>query len=230
MKKSSVNIQLRSLKAAMNTAVRLELIDRNPFEKTRLLKVPAEEPVYLSPEEFVRLVAAIDDEGFKSFVLVAVLTGMRRGELINLQWNDVDFTKRIIRVTNKPDFVVKGMRPRVLPMNRDLFNILSSLPRRGEYVLSNHRRQKHTPGFVTKKFKESVRAAVLPDGIHLHSLRHTHASWLLQASTPLAEIQRLLGHSSIVTTQIYSHMEQEHLRGAVEKLRLPEFTPVQNVE
>lgn len=221
MKKSSANVLLRALKAGMNTAVRLELIDRNPFEKTALLRVPPQEPAYLSPMQFAQLLEAIVESTFRTFVVVAVLTGMRRGELIHLRWVDVDLDRRLIRVTNTDEFTVKGMRARVIPINRDLHRILASLPRRSERVLTDGNGRSYSSTAVTKKFKLAVRKAGLPETIHLHSTRHTHASWLLQASTPMSEIQRLLGHSSIETTQIYSHMEQEHLRGAVERLRLP---------
>ena len=79
--------------------------------------------------------------------------------------------------------------------------------------------------YLTHKFTDYARVAGLKRKLHFHSLRHTYASWLVQSSTPLAEIQKLLGHSSVVTTQIHSHLEEEHLRGAAEKIRLEEFTP-----
>ena len=69
-----------------------------------------------------------------------------------------------------------------------------------------------------------VRGCCLPEKIHLHSLRHSYASWLIQSEISLVEIQKLPGYSSVTTTQIYAHLDHEHLRNAVEKIQLLEFT------
>ena len=87
MKKVSTNVYLRTVKAAFNTAARLNLIQQNPFRGCGLFRIPAQDPVYITKEEFAGLLAAIQDNRFRVFVLFAVLTGMRRGELIGLRWS-----------------------------------------------------------------------------------------------------------------------------------------------
>lgn len=71
---------------------------------------------------------------------------------------------------------------------------------------------------VTHSFKKYIRHTGLPGSIHFHSLRHSFASLLASAGVPLFDIQKLLIHSNIQTTQIYSHLAPEHLRTSVERL------------
>lgn len=117
------------------------------------------------------------------------------------------------------------MRLRTIPINKDLFGLLLKMVPESEHVFVDAKGTPYHGAWVTKYFKRAVIRCGLPNKIHLHSLRHPYASWLVQSSTPLAEVQKLLGHSSVVTTQIYSHLEEEHLRGAVERIRLDQFTP-----
>ena len=72
--------------------------------------------------------------------------------------------------------------------------------------------------FISKQFKKSVRAAVLNDKIHFHSLRHSFASNLVQKGVSLYVVKELLGHEDIKTTQIYSHLQKENLMDAVNLL------------
>ena len=222
--KVSANVYIRSLKTAFNMAIRLHLIQDNPFQGCRLFRIPPKDPVYIPKEDFAKVLVAIDDHRFRNLVLFAALTGMRRGELTSLRWLDVDLSSKFMRVTNKDDFTVKGMSSRSIPINLDLFNVLQKMPRESEYVFVGVHGKPYSGPSVTKKFKRIVRKCGLSDKIHFHSLRHSYASWLVQLGTPLAQIQRLLGHSSVVTTQIYSHLEDEHLRGAAERICLDEFT------
>lgn len=225
VKRVSANVYLRTLKTVFNTAIRLNLIDQNPFKNCKLFRIPVEEPAYIPKAEFAKLLIAIDDRRFRNLIVFAVLTGMRRGELVSLRWTDIDLTNRLIHIRNKDDFTAKGMRPRTVPMNQDLFGLLLKMAPESEHVFVDANGNPYHGPWVTKNFKRGVRRCGLPDKIHLHSLRHTYASWLVQSSTPLAEIQKLLGHSSVVTTQIYSHLEEEHLRGAAERIRLDQFAP-----
>jgi integrase len=184
-----------------------------------------EEPAYIPKAEFAKLLIAIDDRRFRNLIVFAVLTGMRRGELVSLRWTDIDLTNRLIHIRNKDDFTAKGMRPRTVPMNQDLFGLFQKMNPESEHVFVDASGKPYQGAWVTKYFKRAVIRCGLPNKIHLHSLRHTYASWLVQSSTPLAEVQKLLGHSSVVTTQIYSHLEEEHLRGAAERIRLDQFAP-----
>lgn len=104
--------------------------------------------------------------------------------------------------------------------NQEAFTLLLNIPKESDYVFVDADKKPYKAGTVTQKFKQIVRASGLSDRIHLHSLRHSYASWLVQSSIPLAEVQKLLGHSSVVTTEIYAHLEHENLRNAVETIQL----------
>jgi len=225
MNKISANIYLRTVKAAFNTVVNLGLIETNPFRNTKPFKIPPEDPIYIPKTDFAKLLLVIDDEQFRRLVLFAVLTGLRRGELISLRWSDIDMQNRLIRIHNKEDFTVKAMRPRTIPINRDLFRLIEALPKNYDHVFVDRRGLPLKGGYVTKKFKQHIRRCGLSERFHWHNLRSTFASYLVQSSTPLAEVQRLLGHSSVVTTQIYAAVSDDNLRQAADKIQLDEFTP-----
>jgi integrase len=223
--KVTANDYLRSLKTAFNIGLRLNLVVSNPFKDCKMFRIPHVTPTYFRKEEFGLLLRTITDQRFRLLVLFAALTGMRRGEIVNIRWVDIDMSARLIFIQNSENFTVKAMRSRTIPMNPDAFNLLRDVPRESEYVFVDAERKPYRAGTVTKKFKRFVKTCGLSEKIHLHSLRHSYASWLVQSEIPLAEVQKLLGHSSVVTTQIYAHLEHEHLRNAVEKIQLAEFIP-----
>jgi len=225
MNKVSANIYLRTLKAAFGIAVRFKLIEDNPFRNCKLFRVPPNEPAYVTKEGFAALLAALEKSWLRYIVVVAVLTGMRRGELVNLRWNDIDLRNRLIHIRNKEDFIVKSMRPRSIPINQDLLALLLRIPKGSEFLFIDEKGRPLKGSYVAKKFKQAARGCGLSERIHFHSLRHTYASWLVQSSTPLVEVQKLLGHSSVITTQIYSHLEENHLRAAAERIQLDQIVP-----
>jgi site-specific recombinase XerD len=105
------------------------------------------------------------------------------------------------------------------------FQLIERLPRRADHVFVDRKVMPLKGGYVTKRFKQYIRRAGLSEQFHWHHLRATFASYLVQSSTPLAEVQRLLGHSSVVTTQIYAVVSDDNLRNAADKIHLDEFTP-----
>ncbi len=211
----SVNIELRSLKAAFSEAKRLRLIEDSPFEGMKQIRVPYKEAGYLSEVEFLRLLTAIDDADFKALVKFAVLTMMRRGEIANLRWADVDLTRKEIRVRSNGEFRVKSGKPRAIPMNNWVSDFLAARVRRGEYVFSNSSGHAIDGSAVSRRFKRYVHKAGLNIGIHFHSLRHTGISWLINRGVPPPFVQRIAGHSSLSVTQGYTHLEDKNLITAI---------------
>ncbi len=214
-----VNIEFRTLKAAFNKAVAWGYLASNPFNSCSQLRVPPSEPVYLKKVEFKKLLEGIADQEFRELVIFAVSTMMRLGEILMLTWSDVDFNHRLIHVRNKATFTVKGGRPRVVPISEQVFYMLLNMERRSQFVFSNKDRKPLLTRSASRRFKRYVLKCGLPSSIHFHSLRHTGASWLVQESVPLFEIQQILGHSSPSVTQIYSHLSHEKLRETVEKIK-----------
>lgn len=215
----TVNIELRTLKAAMNTAIRWKQLELNPFAQIRAVRVPDAPPTYFSKLDFQKLLNLISEEWLKEILLFAVLTGMRRGEILNLRWQDVDLQRRIIFIQSNPTFKTKQGKRRVVPMNDILQIMLKRKSERstGEYIF-HLRGRKINDDHASKKLKKYVRAIGLNGKLHFHSLRHTFASWLVQDGVSLYEVQKLLGHSSIAVTQVYSHLQPESLLSTVNRI------------
>lgn len=217
VKAVTVNIDLRSLRAAFNDAVRMKLLDVSPCVGMRPLRFDYAEAAFLSQSDTVSLLRVINDTGFKNLVLFAIYTMIRLGELIRLGWEDVDFKRRELRIQNKEGFRVKGGRPRVVPMNDWVFQYLGSLQNKSGPVFKNSKGIRLLPGSVSHKFKRYVRQAELDDRVHFHSLRHTGISLLVNQGVSPVHLQRIAGHSSIQTTDIYTHTEDRSLQQAVSR-------------
>jgi integrase len=218
----SVNMELRSLRAAMNVAVSWKFIETNPFLKLKQARVPESQPSYLTKQDFQRLIDQVKEPWLKEIIVFAVLTGMRRGEILNLRWEDVDLPRKVIRIHSRADFKTKQGRQRVVPMSEGVYHLLSARYARtmSEYVFTLNAR-KVMEDWVSRKFKTCVRKAGLENTkLHFHSLRHTFASWLVQDGVSLYEVQKLLGHSSIAVTQVYSHLQPEQLHDTVNRLKI----------
>lgn len=216
----SVNVELRALRAALNTARKWKLIDANLFEGVSLAEVPERDPLFFSPSDFERLLQCINENWLKEIVVFAVLTGMRRGELLNLRWQEVDLQRRIIQIRSTPTFKTKHGKKRVIPLNDTAFYLVQSKHGKdtSEYVFTLNGKQIFE-GWLSHKFKKAVRRAKLEkDGLHFHSLRHTFASWLVQDGVSLYEVQKLLGHSSSSVTEVYSHLQPEQMHSTVNRI------------
>lgn len=223
VKAVSANIELRALKAAMNTAVRWHLIEANPCTEVQQVGVPETPPVYFTKDGFQRLISVIREGWLREMVVLAVLTGMRRSELLNLKWQHIDMERRLIQIYSDSTFKTKQGKRRVIPLNDTATYLLKSRQGKSpsEYVftISDHPIRKD---HVTRKFKSYVRAAKLKDvRLHFHSTRHTFASWLVQDGASLYEVQKLLGHSSSRVTEVYSHLQSTKMHDVVNSIKIP---------
>jgi integrase/recombinase XerD len=211
----SVNVELRTLKAALNVAVQWKLITENPFKNIRPVRVPYNEPRHLSKTEFAALLRVMGGSSLKDIVTFAVGTCMRLGEIINLRWENVDLEGRWIQVRSNGEFRVKGGRPRSVPMCEEVYRVLASKRGTSEYVFTDQKGRRLNPSTISHRFKKAVRRAGLPETIHFHSLRHTGISWLINKGVPPPFVQRIAGHSSLAVTQIYTHVEDRSLVEAI---------------
>jgi integrase len=217
---TTVNIEFRTLKAAFGLAVRLGLLDNSPFKRSTQVRVPDKLPAHLSEDDFRRLTANTDEPILRDLFILAALTGLRQGEILNLRWTDVDLGQKVILVANSAHFLTKSGRCRTVAMHEEVFSLLTRLRstvQNAQYVFEKAGRPL-TQSFVSHKFKRYVRAAGLPESLKFHSLRHTFATWLVQRSASLYEVQTLLGHSSVKTTQIYAHLSGSQMHATVNKI------------
>jgi len=218
---TTVNIEFRTLRAAFNLAIKWQLIKENPFIKSAQVKTVEQLPTYLTREDFQKLMDATVEQMLKDIFLFAALTGLRLGEIINLQWQAVDLQRKLITVENSGTFQTKSGKVRVLPMGADIERMFirrsTSASGGAGYVFHRNGYQLNS-SYVSHKFKSYVRDLGLNEALHFHSLRHTNATWLVQSGANIYQVQKLLGHSSVKTTEVYSHLAASELHEAVNKI------------
>jgi integrase len=215
----SVNVELRALRTILFIAVRWKLLSDNPFSRAQLVRVPEAEPTYFSEDDFQKLLSLIKEEWLKELILFAVATGMRRAEVLNCQWRNLDLGRRVVHIQSTPSFRVKCGKRRTVPLCEVVVQMLAKRAwSSGEEYVFSLNGQKLSPWFVTHRFKKYVQLSGLNGRLHFHSLRHTFASWLVKDGVSIYEVQKLLGHSSVSTTEIYSHLIASELHCAVNKI------------
>jgi integrase len=217
---TTVNIEFRSLRAAFTKAVKWQFLRDNPFVNSSPIKIPERLPVHFSREDFRLFMSMVREPFLKDLFLFAALTGLRQGEILNLGWRNVDIERRLIIVANSDSFVTKSGRCRMVPMNDHVFELLCGrAATRGFSERVFHRRGRPlSQSYVEHRFKYYLREARLDDELKFHSLRHTFATWLVQSGVGLYQVQKLLGHSDIRTTEVYSHLASEELHSAVNRI------------
>lgn len=222
--KHSAFLCYRNLRAAFNKAIEWDYLVDNPFRKFRFPKLPKVYPAFISEAEFVKILEEVKTDLLKDVYVTLFHTGMRAGELTNLRWNDVDLESRIITIRNTLEFSTKAKKDRIIPINDKLLGVLQKhFPKminlnKPQFVFERIPGFKLTIDYLSKHFKKAVRAAEMNDQIHLHTLRHSFASNLIQKGVSLYVIKELLGHEDFKTTQMYSHLQHQNLADAVNLL------------
>jgi len=208
---ATVNRELASLKHMFTKAIEWGLVKTNPAKGVKRLKEPPGRLRYLKTEEIKKLLDACADH-VRSIVIAALNTGMRKSEILNLCWREVDLKNRKITVIN-----AKNNETRVIPINKTLYEELLTLSQKlkGEYVFSN--RNGDPFGDIKKGFSAALERAGIED-FRFHDLRHTFGSHLVMQGVNIKTVQQILGHKDIKMTMRYSHLSPEYVHKAMEKL------------
>ena len=192
-------------------------IAANPCAGVRPPKAARVLPPTLSPDEAVRLVAIGDDSdlGLRDRALfeLAYSSGLRVSELAGLDVDSVDIRAGEVRVTGK------GSKTRIVPVGEHALEALAAyagtrakLARPGEEALFVGRAGRRVSvREVQRRIKRWAAAAGIDTDVHPHMLRHSFASHVLQSSGDLRAVQEMLGHASIASTQVYTHLDFQHL-------------------
>jgi integrase len=200
---NTANHIITNLKTFLNWAVSRKYLSKNPIEAMPHYKFDRLPPKFLSKEEIKAILEAAKGESLYPMIATAIYTGMRYGELKRMKPEDINFKQNIIIVP-----VSKSKKFRSIPIHDTLTPILKkkdSVP----FSLVNSRRI----------FKRIRKKAKLSEEVGFQTFRHTFASHLVMSGVDLVTVKDLLGHSSIKTTMIYSHLFQEHVRKSVGKLK-----------
>lgn len=220
----TVNLEVDGIKAMLNLAIEWGYLRENPLKRVKSLKEDDRKPFrYLTVDECTRLLEAASGDIYPIFYLF-LNTGMRKAELINLQWSDVDLDRKRILIRRK-EFWVPKTGEREIPMTIGVAKLLKKLKIVNDRGLKSEFVFSHTDGgrLKTKLRRRLIETAVkadIPDLTKIHSLRHTFASHLVMKGVDLPTVKKLLGHADIQTTMIYAHLAPDHLADAVNKLGL----------
>ncbi|MBQ5393887.1 MAG: site-specific tyrosine recombinase XerD [Alistipes sp.] len=221
--KSSQARQLSGIRSFFNYLLLNDEIDASPAELISAPKPARRLPDVLTTEEIDRILAAIDTSTPKGIRDVAMLEllyscGLRVSELVSLRLGDLFFGEGYIRV------VGKGDKQRLVPIS-DVARerVMRYLDERRsartseEVVFLNNRGKGLTRVMIFTILKEAARRAEIEKRISPHTLRHSFATHLLEGGAGIRQVQELLGHENILTTEIYTHLDSEHLRSTVEE-------------
>ena len=218
-------------------AVKWQIITRNPMARIELPKMTKKPPAIVEKDGARKLLERAQGTRLYPFILLGLASGARRGELLALQWSDIDFKAGIMNVTKSLEQTKAGLRVKSTKSEKPR---RFAVPAAALDALREHRAQQdndralyaedyqenhlvfcqpaggfYNPGCVGNRVSVLMKGAGL-QGVSLHSLRHTHASELLSAGVPLPTVSKRLGHANPnITLMIYSHaIEADELAAA----------------
>jgi len=209
---------LINVKAMFSKAVAYGYLESNPAKSIKRIKPPERLPLFFTREEFDSLLKVIDNQDWKDIVEIAVNTGLRQMEILNLHKRQFNEQDRMIILDNYYH-TTKSRKIRSMPLNNRALEIVSNRVaiEKGELIFTLES-ERILQDNLQDKFRKYVEAAELNPKFTFHCLRHTFASWLVQKGVSIYEVSKLLGHADIKTTQIYAHLRSDDLRNAVRML------------
>ncbi len=230
-KKTSVARKLASLRTFFQFLIREGVVDVNPAKLVATPKIERKLPNHLSVEDAVRLIETPDtntDLGRRDRAIIEFLyaTGIRVGELVNIDLKDIDFRERLVRVTGK------RKKQRIVPFHQHALQalmhyiaetrpaFLNNCPasKRDERPLFlNYQGTRITTRSVGRMIDKYIKLCSDIHDISPHSLRHSFATHLLDSGADLRDIQELLGHALLSTTQIYTQVSMEKMIAVYDK-------------
>lgn len=150
-------------------------------------------------------------EPLYTIITIALNTGMRKSEILNIKWSDVDFNRKLIYLLE-----TKSGDKRAVPMNNIIFNTLHKVSKspKNPYLFHNRTGQPYQD--IKKSFHKALKMAEIKN-FTFHDLRHTFASHLVMMGVDLKTIQELLGHKTFLMTIRYAHLSPDHRKAAVDK-------------
>jgi integrase/recombinase XerC len=213
----SVARRLSAVRTFLNYLIETGVVKSNAGVHVQAPKAPRRLPATLDADQVASLLAISGDDPLtvrdRAILELFYSSGLRLAELVGLSLGDVDAADRTVRVLGK------GSKARVVPVGKqalaalkDWLAVRAELARPGELALFVGRRgERVSPRTVQKRVNEWAKRQGTPMGVHPHMLRHSFATHVLESSRNLRAVQELLGHASLSTTQIYTHLDFQHL-------------------
>ena len=220
LESSSVSNYLSAYKTFYNYYIKIGKININPIDKVDSPKLSKHLPTYLTVEEVDKLLDIDIKDAFsarnKSLLELLYATGIRISELINLEFKNIDLNECIIRIMGK------GSKERIVPINDLAIKYLKIYVKdyryklvkkyQNNFVYLNNHGKKMTRQGVFIMIKKRTKETGIKKDVSPHTLRHSIATHMLENGADLRIIQEFLGHESIGTTQIYTHLTNQKLK------------------
>lgn len=220
LESSSISNYLSAYKSFYNYYIKIGKININPIDKVDTPKLSKHLPTYLTVEEVDKLLNIEIIDAFsarnKSLLELLYATGLRISELVNLEFKNIDLNDCIVRIMGK------GSKERIVPINDLAIKYLKIYVKdfrhklvkteHNNYVYLNNHGKKMTRQGVFKMIKKRTQETGIKKDVSPHTLRHSIATHMLENGADLRIIQEFLGHESIGTTQIYTHLTNQKLK------------------
>jgi tyrosine recombinase XerC len=215
--KSSITCKLSAVRSFYNYLQKEELIHENPLEKISSPKLDKKLPSYLTGDEINRFLASPDistpvGQRDKAILELLYASGLRVSELAHLNRSQIDMDTREIRV------IGKGAKERLVLMGKPAQEAIAAYLKEGRHKLLGKKKteavfiNRYGKQLIERRIQKIVKYYAKQSGInkkvHPHTIRHTFATHLLDGGADLRVVQELLGHASLTTTQIYTHVSQ----------------------
>lgn len=215
----AVKRDIANFSSSFNWGISKNFLNTNPSKGIKKPKIPQKMPLFFSEEEFQTLLTSIQDKDLHNLIEFASLTGLRQSDLINLTWEQVNFNDGSMILDNRSSFT-KSRKVHNLPLNLRALQILTErqIKRSNITNVFTYLERPIKQDYISKKFRKFVKAVDVNPKLNFHSIRHSFASWLIQKGVNIYQVSKLLTHSDLRVTQIYTHLNAEDLRESVEKL------------
>lgn len=200
---SSTILFLASIKFAY-----LSLLDKDPTLKIKRPKNEKKIPIVLTKQEISDLINTPENSKSKLMIQLLYSSGLRVSELVNLKSTDIDFSENIGWVRSG-----KGKKDRMFIISKKLSKKLEKFIKKNsdwKYIFSKE--NPLTTRNIQKIVQKTAKKAGINKHVHVHTIRHSFATHLLESGVDIAKIQKLLGHSALTTTQIYLHISSVELK------------------
>jgi len=210
--KAGINKDLVNIRTCLNAAAEREIIKKSEVPKIRKFRIDKTLPEILTVNELLEIEKKLSGHALLAFQIIKY-TGARRGEICRqtgetaggILWSNIDFENDTIRLLGK------NKRERIIPLHPELKAILWPIRGVGKII-------PYTATTLSIYFRKAMKQAGITKKGSVHIIRHTAATYLRAGGADLREIQEMLGHKNITTTQIYTQISIKHLKETIKKL------------
>jgi len=230
--RATVNREFNAIQAMFKQTVIWKMLDESPCREVKRFKIDSrrKSPPFWTSEQIDLILFKSEGSYIHDMILLACNTGLRKTELIYLEWADINFAHWLLTVQGKDDlnWKPKSGELRVVPIPETCHGMLRErkVKSLSQFVFANELGGPRVNNLTRDLRRLLQKIGLYEKGLGWHTFRHTYASHLAMEGTPLNSIAELLGHADPKTTKIYAHLTQSHLKEMVGRLRFGEKNKV----